>query len=72
MSIATESLSRDTTYILKRVEDDARRIAKEHGVKIRRNEFSGIDVKFPSGEKKKFWGWIELRNVLAASFDLLD
>lgn len=60
------------TLLIRKAELDVRQIAKEHGVKVRRNPFSGIDVKFPDGKKKKYLGWLQLQQDLVESFNLLD
>ena len=72
MSIATESLSFGIRQRVAEAERDAREIAKEHGVKVRKNRYAGIDVTFPEGEKKHFHGWFELRGYLVRAYDLAD
>jgi hypothetical protein len=72
VSIATESLSLSTTSRIHAIEKYVREIAKEYGVRVRRNPYNGIDVKYPNGEKKHYLGWISLRHDLIKAFDLAD
>lgn len=71
MSIASERL-RVTVSMIQAIERDTRRIAREHGVKLRRSTRSGIDVTFADGVKLQFTGWVALRKDLIKMFNLAD
>lgn len=54
--------------VIRKIQDDVRRIAKDNGVKVRRHQFSGIDVKYPDGTKQHYHGWIQLKQHLVNQY----
>jgi len=71
MSIASESLSHNLKSRIQAAERDARAIAKEHGIKVRRDPINGIDVQYADGKKMRYYGWFHLRDELVKAYNVV-